>query len=287
MKQKLAFIIAMFVFGTIGLFVKGLTLDSVSVVQWRAIIGSISLLLIIAIQRKKLDMVAVKQNKIPLLLSGIVLGANWVFLFEAYRYTSIGMATILYYCAPILVFFLAIPLFKEKPSVMQYVGILAAIAGMVLVNFEGLTSLSFSIGIGYGLLSALFYAMVIILNKYIRGMTGIDSTVIQLLTAAIVLTIYHYISIGTVISPVSGGDLIRILILGVFYTGIIYAVYFGSVQKLPSQDVAVLSYIDPASALLFAYLFLGESLGMIELLGAVLIFGGSLFAQLKVRKSRI
>jgi len=279
--SKLTFIVAMLIFGSIGTFVKNINLPSAAIVHWRTIIGSLFLVLIFAFQKKRIDFRSVKKDLPALIIAGTVLGGNWVFLFEAYRYTSVGVATMLYYCAPIAVFFLSPIIFKDQFRVSQCFGIAAAITGMLIINFVGTDLGGFSIGIAYALMAALLYASLMIVNKFIRAVSGLESTLFQLVIAGIVLTIYIFITTGQLLYLPSGNDILLICIVGILHTGIAFSLYISSMQNLSGQNISLFSYIDPASALLFAFLFLDERLTWFQLLGAVLIFGGTLLSKTK------
>ena len=76
------------------------------------------------------------------------------------------------------------------------------------------------------------------------------------------------------------GHLVPLLIVGIVHTGIAYVLYFGSIDGLRAQTVALLSYIDPVSALLFAALFLGEPLSFWGIIGAVMIIGSAIAGEM-------
>ncbi len=286
MKIKLQMILSVLMFGSIGVFVKHINLPSVAIVQWRTIIATLFSIALYAVQRKAPDWAAIRANALPLAISGIVLGANWAFLFEAFQHTSVGMATILYYCAPILVFFAAPFLFGEKITALQLAGIGAAIAGTVLVNAMSIRTGDFSVALLYALGAALLYATVMVCNRFMRNIAGMDSSFIQLLIAAIVMSLYSYATTGIPLTFAAPSDMLLVLILGIVHTGMIFPLYFYAVQKLSPQDTAIFSYLDPASALVFAFVFLGEALVWYQLLGALLIFGGVLFAQLQHKQTQ-
>ncbi|MEG0330502.1 MAG: DMT family transporter, partial [Longicatena sp.] len=188
-KNKIKLAIAMLIFGSIGIFVKNIDLASAIIVQWRTYIGFVFLTILFILSKQKLNINSIRKNIGILILTGIVLGTSWVVLFEAYRYTSVSMATLLYYCAPIIVFFLSACLFKERITRSGVIGILVAISGMIIINVVGVSNESV-IGIICGLLSAVLYALLMILNKYIKHLSGLESTFIQLGVAAIVMSIY-------------------------------------------------------------------------------------------------
>ena len=278
---KVKFILAMLIFGSIGIFIKNIQLPSQAIVQWRTIIGSIFLLFIFIGKGKKIDIESIKKNIIPLIIAGIVLGANWAFMFQAFQYTSVGVVTLLYYSAPIIVFFLSPIIFKEKIRLRQLLGITAAIIGMLIINSVSKIENGLSLGIVYGLVSALFYAALMISNKFIRDVDGISNTFIQLFVAMIVMTSYIFITTKRLIYIPEGQDILLIAIVGIVHTGIAFYMYISSMQELKGQNISILSYIDPSSALIFAFVFLGEKLTPSQILGAVLILGGTLFSQTK------
>ncbi len=286
MKLKLQFIFCMLVFGSIGIFVKQINMESAAIVQWRTIFASLFLAMLYLIKKQKPNFEAIKRNKKPLLLSGIVLGANWAFLFLAYQHSSVGMSTILYYFAPVLVFIFAPLFFKEKPSALQIIGIVAAISGTIFTNFESLTGGNVSLAVLYAMLAAVFYATVMLCNSSMHEISGLDSTFIQLIIAAVVMTIYCTITTGNMLTFAPAKDMLIVLLLGVVHTGMIFPLYFFAIQKLPAQNIAIFSYIDPASALIFSYIFLNENLSALQITGAIFVFGGALFAQLQGSKKQ-
>ena len=73
--------------------------------------------------------------------------------------------------------------------------------------------------------------------------------------------------------------LVLLLVVGIVHTGIAYLLYFASIEGLKAQSIAMLSYIDPASALLFSALLLHEPLGLVSALGAVMIIGSAFISE--------
>lgn len=281
MKIKLQMILSVIMFGSIGVFVTHINLSSVAIVQWRTMIATLFSICLYCVRRQRPNWVAIRANAIPLAISGLVLGANWAFLFEAFQRASVGMSTILYYCAPILVFFAAPLLFKETITHLQLMGISIAIAGTVLVNLISLQTGAFSPALLYALVAAVLYATVMICNRFMQDISGMDSSFVQLFIAAIVMSAYAFATTGKLLTFAAPSDMLLVLILGVVHTGMIFPLYFFAVQRLSPQTTAIVSYLDPACALLFSFVFLGEQLTWYQLIGAMLIFGGVLFAQLQ------
>lgn len=285
MGAKLRNIIAMLIFGTIGLFVKNIDLNSSEIALTRGFIGGITLLFAMALLRKKVSIEAIKRNIYLLIFSGFAVGLNWIFLFQGYKYTSISNATLSYYFAPIFVTILAPFILKEKLTLSKFLCVLMALVGMFcIVGVDGINGGSDLIGIAYGLLAAGFYASVILMNKFLKGIDSLEITIIQLLSATITLLPYVlYMDSGKSLN-ISLNSIPYILILGIVHTGIAYLLYFSSLQELKGQTIAVLSYIDPVFAIIISAIILKEHLGILQIIGGVLILGSSFLSEILNRK---
>ena len=285
MSAYLRFVIAMLIFGSIGIFVQAVPLESAEIVASRTILGSVFLFGMLFLSRKKIDWIILKKNLLMLVLTGIVMGLNWLFLFAAYRYTSVSVATLVYYCAPVFVLFLSPILLKERLTWPKILGIGVALFGMVLVNGAHSGGPDPQKGFLFGLLAAIFYAGLMLLNKKISGVPPIEKTLVQLMSAAVIMTVYAGLTHEGPIVVLEGRALIALLLIGILHTGIAYLLYISSMQELPGQTVALCSYIDPASALIFSAVLLQERLTLIQLLGAVCILAGSAFGELYKKKT--
>ena len=281
-KSRIALIVSMLIFGTIGMLRKYIDLPSSIIVLARAVIGTVFLLALLLIKRQKPNMTAVRKNLVPLLLSGIVLGFNWILLFEAYLYTTVATATLCYYMAPILVILASAVLFRERLTTKKLLCILIAGVGIVLVSGvleAGFHALSELRGVALGLSAAALYATVVLLNKRISGIAPLDRTVVQLAVAAVVLLPYTLLTEDwSQLHPDSIG-LLLLIVAGILHTGIAYALYFGSIRALPTQTVALYSYLDPILAVILSALFLQEPLSPTTVIGAVLILGAAIFSE--------
>ena len=268
MNAKLRNITAMLIFGTIGLFVKNIELSSSEIALTRGFIGGVTLILATIFLKKKISFEAIKNNLYLLIFSGLAVGLNWIFLFQGYKYTSISNATLSYYFAPVFVTILAPFILKEKLTLSKFLCVLMALVGMFcIVGVDGINGGSDLIGIVYGLLAAGFYASVILMNKFLKGIDSIEITVIQLISATITLLPYVLYVEGLGILSVSSVSIPYILILGIVHTGIAYLLYFSSLQGLKGQTIAVLSYIDPVFAIIISAVILKEQLGFLQIIG--------------------
>lgn len=276
MKAKITMLCAMALFGSIGLFVKNIALSSGAIALYRGFLGSVFLISAVIILKKPLNYPSIKKNFLILALSGAAIGFNWIFLFQAYKYTTVANATLSYYFAPVFVVLLSPFVLKERLSLVGFLGVAGAVCGLfMLVGFDVSAGSDLVIGIGYGLLAAALYASVILLNKFIRDLGGLEATLVQLIMATLILLPYIAVTEGILPSSIDFTSVVLVIIVGIVHTGFGYFLYFSSLQKLPGQTVASLSYIDPATAIILAALFLGETLGLIEMAGAILILGAT------------
>lgn len=275
-------ILAMLIFGTIGIFVRYIPLPSSVIAVGRGIIGTAFLFLFIKGKGIPISWPDIRQNLLLLCLSGAALCGNWTFLFEAYRYTSIATATLCYYMAPIIVILVSPIFLKEKLTARKLLCVLTALAGMVLVSGSGQEGGSANMtGVFFGLCAACCYASIVIFNKKIKPMAAYDKTIVQLGLGALLLMPYVLLTENVAALDASPFSLAMFLVVGIVHTGFAYVFYFGSMQSLKAQTIALFSYLDPIFAILLSAVVLGEPLGMTSIIGAVLVLGSTLVSELK------
>lgn len=236
-KARMELICSMAVFGTIGIFVRGIRLSSGELALYRAVLATLLILAYFLLSRTRIDISSLKRESVILLASGAAMGINWILLFEAYRYTTVSAATLSYYFAPVIVTMLCPLLFHENLTTKQALCFVMSTAGMVLIigvrNLDG--GGKDLVGILFGLGAAVFYASVILLNKLIRGVSGIQRTFLQFLVAIAVLMPYVACTGGFHLAELSGAGWGNLLIVGLFHTGITYCMYFSSLKELRGQ----------------------------------------------------
>ncbi len=283
-QAKLIYIGAMMIFGSIGLVSRNILLSSGQIALTRGIIGSVFLLLAGRVLKERISWRKIKPNLLLLIISGVGIGFNWILMFEAYKYTSIANATLSYYFAPVFVVLVSPFLLKERLTTLKVGCILAALGGMFLIVGNGTGGRNHVIGIGYGLAAAVLYASVVILNKFLKGLSGLETTIIQISAATLVLFPYILLTEQIKIFHIDMKSAVFLVIMGFIHTGLAYLMYFTGMKKLKGQTVAVLSYTDPIFAILMSGLFLGEGLSMLQLLGGALILGATLLSEVFDRK---
>lgn len=287
---RLRLILSMLIFGTIGIFRKLIPLPSGVLAMSRGGIGALFLLALLlrgrtggALRRMT------RASFLLLLLSGALLGFNWILLFEAYRRTSVATATLCYYMAPMFVL-LASPLLLQEPlGARKLLCCGAALLGTALVSglrpgeAAGAASPG---GVLLALAAAVLYAGIVLLNKKLPDIDAYARTFVQLAASAVALLPYVLLRETPLdVRPDAGAILLTVLV-GVLHTGVAYALYFGAIKYIPAQTAALFSYIDPVAAVLLSALFLGEAMGFAEIAGAVLILGAAIVSELGSGKRR-
>ncbi|MBQ8830973.1 MAG: EamA family transporter [Oscillospiraceae bacterium] len=282
---KVMIIISMAVFGTIAPFVRNIPVSSGELALYRAVMAAILIGLFFVFTKQKIDFKAIKKELPLLLLSGIAMGINWILLFEAYKYTTVSVATLSYYFAPVIVTVVCPILFREKMTAKQILCFVMSTIGLVLVI--GITDLGGGsqngVGILFGLGAAVFYATVILLNKFIKGVAGIQRTFLQFIAAIIILIPYVAFTGGVSLGGVDTKGWICLLVVGIVHTGITYCLYFTSLKELSGQAAAILSYIDPLVAVIISVAVLGEPITWMQLVGGILILGFTLLNEIDIK----
>ena len=282
MKKEWIFMITMVIFGTMTPFVRQVSVSSGELALYRAILALLLIGPALLLNKQKLPKEQIKKVLHLLLLSGAAMGFNWVLLFEAYEYTTVSVATLSYYFAPVLVTVLCPLLFKEKMKPINWLCFCFSTLGIVLLTGLGDPSQGQNhlIGIGFGLGAAVLYATVMILNKYITDVPGLQRTFYQFLAAVLVLIPYVLLTGGVTLGGLNTTGWICLLVLGLVHTGATYCFYFSSIKDIPGQKAAILSYLDPLVAVIISVSILQETISDPQKIGGVLILGFTLLNEL-------
>jgi len=285
MDPRFLLITSMAIFGTLGPFVRNIPVSSGELALYRAVMAALLVGAFLLISGQKIPFSKLKKE-IPLLLaSGMAMGINWILLFEAYKYTTVSVATLSYYFAPVIVTVVCPFLFKEKLTKKQILCFVMSTAGLVMITGIGdMGGGKDIIGICFGLGAAVFYATVMLLNKFIKNVAGIHRTFLQFIAAVIILLPYVVLTTGSNLGGMNSIGWINLLIVGLFHTGLTYCMYFSALKELPGQKAAILSYIDPLVAVVISVTVLGESMTLWQIAGGVLILGFTLWNEISAKK---
>ena len=277
---------SMAIFGTIGLMVRAIALPSGELALYRAAMAAVLIGLYLLITRQKIPFAKIKKELPLLLISGCAMGFNWILLFQAYQYTTVSVATLSYYFAPVIVTLACPVLFKEKLGIKQWICFIMSTLGIVLITGIGDlgTGSNHFLGIAFGLGAACLYATVILINKFIKNVEGIHRTFLQFVSATIVLIPYVACTGGTHLAALDTAGWVYLVLVGVVHSCIAYCLYFSSLKELPGQKAAILSYIDPFVAVVLSVTVLGEPMGVIQIIGGALILGFTLWNEISPKK---
>lgn len=285
-KAYFKYIFALLLFGSNGVAASQISLSSYEIVLLRTLIGSLLLIVLFKAVKGRLNALNNKRQLVYAAVSGIAMGASWMFLYEAYQQIGVSLASLAYYCGPVVVMALSPLLFHEKLTWPRITGFLTVLCGIILVNIQAFQEGKAGWGLFCGGMSAVMYALMVIFNKKADRITGLENSMLQLTVSFLAVAAFVIAKQGITIQ-VAPGDWIPVLILGLLNTGIGCYFYFSSIDRLPVQTVAVCGYLEPVSAVVFSVLFLRESLQPVQILGAVLILGGAALGECLYNKAKI
>ncbi|MGI6094833.1 MAG: DMT family transporter [Lachnospiraceae bacterium] len=284
--EKIKLLTAMAIVGTIGIFVNEIPLSSAVIACARSVLGTAFIAVVMVFSHKKLHWDAIKENGLLLLLSGAALGFNWILLFEAYKYTTVAIATLCYYMAPVFVIILSPVVLKEKLTWRKCICTAGAVFGAVMISGALGGSMQGGRGIFLGLCAATLYCFIILMNKSLHDIEGLERTLCQLGVSAVVMVLYTMMTVDIRALEFTRHSVVLLLVVGIIHTGIVYMFFFSAVGKLPAQTSSVLSYIDPIVAVLLSAVLLHQSMTIMQIMGMVLILGSTLMSELLPEKER-
>lgn len=273
----LKYIISLLILGSNGIVSSLIHLNSYEIVFLRTMVGSVVLIAIFLLTGGKFTFYQNKKDALFLLISGMALGGSWMFLYEAYASIGVGVASLCYYCGPMIVMMLSPVVFNEKLTAAKIAGFIAVVLGVCLVNGRGSAALN-SRGLFSGLMSAVIFAIMVIFNKKAKSITGLENSALQVLISFLTVAAFVGIKQGYNI-PLQTSEIPAMLFLGVVNTGIACYLYFSSIGRLPVQTVSILGYLEPLAAVVFSALLLNEKMSSTQMLGAALILGGAIFTE--------
>lgn len=276
----------MCIWGTIGLLRRFLPVPSGFLAMVRGLLGAAFLLLLVRLRGEKLSRAAIRSNGWRLIVSGSMIGFNWILLFEAYRYTTVAIAELCYYMAPVFILITAPFVIHERLTLRKLLCVIAALLGIALVSDlvqTGFSGVGEWRGVLFGLAAAVLYACVVLLNKQIHDISAYDKTIVQIGVAGTVLIPYVLLTEDLSAIEFTPTVVILLLVAGLLHTGVAYALYFGSMDALSAHSLALMGYLDPVIAVLLSALLLREPMTLSQAIGAVLVLCAAVIAELPER----
>lgn len=287
-RRSIAMLIAsMIIMGTIGIVRRSIPLSSEAIAFWRGVIGALALLPLACARRGGHGMT--RRSLVVLIVSGALLGLDWAVLFEAYRYAPVPVVTLCCYMYPTFVVVLSALILHERVTRRGAACASVALIGVVMISGvleEGGIRPEELKGVLFALCSACLYSTVVIMNESIHGVDVYAKTIVQLVASSAVLFPWLLLKDGIADGTWGPWTVVMLIISGVVNTGVAYALSFDAMEVLDAQTVAILSYIDPVTALVLSALILGERMTSLGVVGAALILGAAVVSRLRPREPR-
>ena len=278
-RSFLKYLLATLLFGSNGIVASHISLSSYEIVLFRTLLGSVFLVMLFLMTGGRFHAKEYRRDFLFVLLSGLAMGASWMFLYEGYQQIGVGMATLLYYTGPVFVMILTPIVFKEKLTAPKLIGFAIVFVGIVLINGVSGGQRISAWGLICALLSALTYTALVILNKQSKHIVGMENAAIQLCGSFVVVAVFVGIREHFAFTVLST-DWPWILLLGVINTGIGCYLYFSSLSGLSVQTIAICGYMEPLAAVILAAILLSERMTAMQIVGAVCIIGGAMLGEL-------
>lgn len=266
-KGPFFFSLAMLISGSIGLFVRLIDLSPINIVFFRCAFGAIALCIYV-LSFKRDAMTIPRSELVPILGCGLVLVANWVFLFAAFKQTSITVAVSIYYLAPVLVTLYGLLFLGQQGTKAVVFGILLAFLGAALVSgitIEDILALNV-LGASYAFCAAVLYSALILLSKAVKHTDSAVTALVQTTVGTLILSFFADFDI--VFADLNLGLIVAI---GAVHTALLYILFFRGIKDSPILLVALLGFIDPLFAICLDRFALGSEISSVQLIGIVCI----------------
>jgi drug/metabolite transporter (DMT)-like permease len=267
-RSTLQFVVATVILGSLGIFATQAQLDARTIVFYRCLFGAIAMGIYCLFLR---HFRAIPKREFLIALgTGFLMLGNWVFFFEGILRIGVSVATIVYQVQPFMVLVAGAFLFRERLGVTKFLLFLAALFGLILATGIkwNVVDIGYLWGVGFTLLGAILYAGVVLVGKGLKSVKPEIVTFIQCSVGVLILPIVDPSILHTPIAPRQWGWLSG---LGVIHTALAYGLIYGALPKLKSSVIAILTFIYPASAILFDFVVNGKLLSSVQFVGLAII----------------
>lgn len=261
---------AMVISGTIGWAVVRSGQPIVDLLFWRCVFGAATLLVVCGAMGMLRGTLSLRLIGLAA-LGGVALVLNWVLIFAAFSRASISIATAVYNTQPFMLVALGALFFSERLTATKLVWLGVAFAGVLLIAQArpdaGYGGTDYAAGVLMALGAAFLYALAAIITKKLSGAPPHLIALIQLCVGILVFAPFAKLSE----LPTDVGAWTALVAMGVVYTGLVYVLLYGAIQKLPTHLTAALSFIFPIVAISVDFLIFGHRLRPMQFVGAAAI----------------
>lgn len=256
--------------GAIPLFVRN-DVPSTQLVGVRVTFGAIALIAVAAATRR-LSFPKVRRGRLA--LSGVLLALHWITFFESIKLTTVAVALAVLYLGPIGAAILSGPILGERVDRRLWMALSVAAVGTLLVVQPWQPGVAAGRGLMMaGLSAALLAALMIVGKPVAQDLGGLTMATGELIIASFLLAPATYGALTQ-----NAEHIVNFLILGAVFTGFAGFLFWEMMRHLPVAATSVVMYIEPASAVVWAALLLGEIPNVTAWLGVGLVVGGGLLA---------
>ncbi|WP_308008528.1 DMT family transporter [uncultured Fusobacterium sp.] len=269
--------IAVFLFGVSGLFGKFLTQPSIIIVLGRVFFSSIFLYIGLTITKENLKL---KSRKDILIIAfmGVILAIHWCTFFQGIKFSTVAIGLLTFSTFPVFVTFMEPFFFEEKLKKEDIILAFITFAGVTFVIPDFHMGNEMTIGVIYGILSSLSYAVLSLLNrKYVKEYKGVVIAFYEQLVSLAVLLPFFFI-----MEPVlTKKDIFLLLLLGTVFTGITHTLFINSLKDIKTQTAGIVSSLEPLYGILLSIFLLNEILSIKEIIGGTIILGTVFYSTIK------
>lgn len=256
--------------GSVGVVIRQVDLPAVALVSARIWIAAPAVALFISRTERRAPWTWTLTPR--LVVNGVILAAHWVTFIAALQRAPIGTVLLITYLAPVGIAAFAPAVLGEIVPTRTKVALAVAVVGIALIAVPAMDGSSAD-GIVLALITGTLYVALALSNKRLSDEHGgVTLALWQLLIAGVVLLpLAAFADWGT---PTA--DWAWLVVLGLVYTALAFAIYLTALARLPATRVAVLLYLEPASAVFFGWLLLDEGLTLSTVVGGVLVLGAGI-----------
>lgn len=257
--------IAVFLFGLAGLFAKWIDVPAIGITLGRVFFSSISLYIYSFIVKENIRVE--KKHFILLVISGIILAFHWWSFLYSIQISTVAIGTITFSTFPLFITIIE-SIRNQKISILELVSSLLIILGVFITIPEFSLSNDMFVGIIIGILSALSYALLTLMNRYFSIYYSSTTIALYEQSSATVILLPTLLFIN---STPTFKDISLLIFLGIVTTALAHTLFITSLKHVEAHKAGIISAMESVYSILLAYLFLHEIPTVREIVGAIII----------------
>ena len=274
--------LAVLLFGLAGLFGKWLPLSPFIIVLGRVFFASITLALFLWPSKKSMK-ISPRKNYLYLIFLGFILSIHWVSFFKSIQVSTVAVGLLSFSIYPVFTTFLEPLFFKEKIIKINILFSMLCLIGVFLIIPRFDLDNSTFVGVLWGLISGLTFAVLTILNrKLTQHYSSLLIAFYQDFFSLLFLLPFCF-----VLQPaLNAKDILLLCVLGVFCTAGSHTLFIKGMKYIKAQTASLIHFLEPVYGIIFAFLFLHEIPSLRIILGGIIILCGQIFIILRIFKKR-